>query len=587
MSDSPTVPKSPTLLCFKRMWQEYVRFFRPSLSIAIFFMLLYAGANTLLPILMKPVIDDVFKNEDLGQLYWVSSLVLVAFVVKGIAFYGEMVSLNYVGQSVITRIQKQLFRHLLGLDLKFFYQHSAGKLVSLGTYHITMIKNTLSNTLLILGKDIFTLIGLIIVLFYQDPWLATIALFIMPLAAIPLSKLGKRMRRVSGTTQDFTGEWVAFMTQIFQGIRIVKSYTMEEYEQKRSASLMDRLLGLSLRAGKIRSLASPIMEVMGGFAVVIIISYGGWQVIHGTNTAGAFFSFITALLLSYAPMKRLSHFHANLQEGMAALQEVFAMLDLKPSIVSAANAPSLDVSKGQIELKNITFAYEDRAVLHDVTLTVPGGKTVALVGPSGAGKSTIFNLLLRFFDPQEGGVSVDGQKIPDVTLSSLRHQIGMVSQEVTLFDDTVEENIRYGKPDATHDEIVQAAHKAAAHGFIEKLPEGYQTMVGEMGVKLSGGQRQRIAIARAFLKNAPILLLDEATSALDTESEQVVHKALKLLMANKTCIVIAHRLSTVQDADLIYVLDDGKIVESGTHQGLLKKGGMYKHLCQAQLLHHA
>jgi len=576
-----------TLQALKRLWREYIRFFLKPILWAMGFMILYAITNAALPALMKPVIDDVFTNKNIDKLEWVSIAVLVIFFLKSIAFYGEMVTMNYVGQSIITRIQKQVFRHLLTLDMAFYYKQTTGRLVSMGTYHISVIKNMIANILTVVGKDFFSIIGLVGLMFYQDPFLSLIATVILPIAIIPLANLGRRMRRIANNTQDLTGDWTSFMTQVFQGIRIVKSYNMEHHEMTRAQETMDRLLQLSLKAGKTRFLSSPIMEALGGIAVVVIIVYGGLQVINGQNTAGAFFSFIAALMLCYAPMKRLAFFSGFLQEGLAAVMEIFQILDTKPTIVSPPNCKPLAITKGALSLQDLSFAYEEKLVLKDISLDIPAGKKVALVGPSGAGKTTLFNLLLRFFDPTSGSITIDGQDIRRVDLASLRSAIGMVSQEVTLFDDTIEENIRYGRPGATFAEVEAAARGAYAHDFIQELPQGYQTMVGEMGLKLSGGQRQRISIARAFLKNAPILLLDEATSALDTESEKMVQEALKALMQGKTCVVIAHRLSTVKDADIIYVMQSGQIVESGGHASLLKQDGVYKQLCQSQLMHDA
>ena len=574
-----------TVHLVKRLWRDFIRPFLPYIFLAVGFMIIYALTTAALPYLMKPVIDDVFKNENIEQLRWVSTLVLLTFVFKGAANYGETVTMNYIGQSIISNMQKKVFSHLLSADMAFYYRHPSGPLVSLGTYHITMIKNMVATTLTSIGKDSFTLLGLLGVMLYQDLTLSLIALVVLPISILPVSKLGKRMRRISNKTQGETGDWVSFMTQIFQGIRIVKSYNMESYETKRSHNMINRLLGYALKSGVTRSLSSPIMEMLGGVAIVVVISYGGWQVISGTNTAGAFFSFITALLLTYEPMKRLANLHANLQEGLAAAQEIFHVLDEKPTIISPKNAPSLTITSAEITLDKVTFSYGNHPVLHQFSLAVPPGKKVALVGPSGAGKSTVFNLLLRFFDPQSGLIEIDKQNIRDITLSSLRGSIALVSQEITLFDDTVEENIRYGNPNATLAQIKHAAQQAAATSFIEELPEQYQTLVGENGLKLSGGQRQRIAIARAILKDAPILLLDEATSSLDTESERLVNEALAHLMKNRTCIVIAHRLSTVQDADLIYVMEKGQVVETGTHKSLWAQNGLYTTLCKLQLSH--
>jgi subfamily B ATP-binding cassette protein MsbA len=387
------------------------------------------------------------------------------------------------------------------------------------------------------------------------------------------------MRRVSANTQAEIGQLTTLLSQTFQGARLVKAYGMEIYEEDRAAGLFERLFGLVERAARTRSRAAPMMETLGGAAIAVVILYGGHQVISGARTPGAFFSFITALLLAYQPMKSLANLNASLQEGLAAAQRIFQVLDVEPTIRDLPGARALSVAGGEIRFDQVRFGYAPGAVALDgITLTVPAGHRVALVGASGAGKSTILNLIPRFFEVEEGAISIDGQDIRAVTLASLRAAIALVTQEVTLFDDTVRANIAYGRFGTADAEIEAAARAAGADAFIRALPEGYDTQVGEHGVRLSGGQRQRIAIARAMLKDAPILLLDEATSALDSESERQVQAALHSLMRGRTTLVIAHRLSTVQSADLICVVDRGQIVESGRHAELLAHGGLYARL---------
>ena len=391
------------------------------------------------------------------------------------------------------------------------------------------------------------------------------------------------MRKVTSNTQIETGMFMTLLAQTFQGMRVVKAYGMEKYEKNRIKVLVEKLFSLSFKAARIRAMVSPIMETLGGAAITVVIVYGGNQVIDGTSTTGELFSFITALLMAYEPMKKLANLNVAIQEGLAGAQRLFVILDAEPEILDRSGATNLNNPSGEITLSKVTFSYDSgEPALKEVSLQVPAGKRIALVGPSGAGKSTILNLIPRFYEIDQGKVSIDDLDVRDIKMSSLHQNIALVSQEITLFDDTVRANIAYGRNGASNEEIWTAAQNAAAHEFIMELPQGYETLVGEQGLKLSGGQRQRLAIARAMLKNAPILLLDEATSSLDTESERQVQIALNRLMKGRTTLVIAHRLSTVVDADLIYVIEDGHITQSGSHDALLKTGGPYAKLYELQ-----
>ena len=391
------------------------------------------------------------------------------------------------------------------------------------------------------------------------------------------------MRKVSTNIQEQTATFTSLLTQGFQGIRLVKSYCMETHETQQTGKIIEEIFKRSLKAARVRAISHPVMEFLGGVAIAIVVIYGGSQVISGKQNPGTFFSFITALLMTYEPLKRLANLNANLQEQLAAVSRVFRFLDLESDIKEVSEAKELHVKKGEISFKDVCFSYEEKEVLKEINFSIPAGKTVALVGASGAGKSTILNLISRFYDICGGTVSIDGADIRQVTLKSLRENIGLVSQEVILFDTSIRTNIAFGKPDATSEEIVKAAESAAAHEFIIDLPQGYDTFVGEQGVRLSGGQRQRIAIARAMLKNAPIILLDEPTSALDSASEQKVQRALRTLMKDRTTVIIAHRLATVVDADIIFVIDKGKIIASGRHVDLIQNNSRYAQLCKAQL----
>ena len=566
-----------------RLLRENVRPYAGWIAVAVFFMIVMAAAASASAYLMKHVVNDVFIAKNAKMLWITSGTVMGAFLLKGLSNYAQSVIMSRVGLRIIADNQKCLYNHLSGMDIAFFHAHSTGGLVTRFNVDINQMRVAVSNALTSFGRDTFSLIGLVSVMFYQDLQLALIAFVVFPAAVYPITRLGKRMRKVTANTQQEMGQLATLLDQTFQGVRVVKAYGMEPYERGRVADIAERIFGLTYKSAKTRSMASPIMETLGGAAVAVVIVYGGYQVIYGTMDPGSFFSFITALLMAYEPLKRLANLNSSVQEGLAGAQRLFALLDARPTILEKPDAHALTVDGGAIELEDARFAYEPgKPALNGVTMDVPAGKTVALVGPSGAGKSTILNLIPRFYDLEQGRVTVDGHDVRELTFASLRSACALVSQEVTLFDDTVRANIAYGKEGASEDEIIAAAKHAAAHDFITELSDGYDTMVGEHGVKLSGGQRQRLAIARAMLRNAPILLLDEATSALDTESERHVQSALETLMEGRTTLVIAHRLSTVVNADLIYVIDQGRIIESGTHAELLDKGGAYAHLYSLQ-----
>jgi len=576
--ENPNLPTASWPLV-RRVIRQYIRHYVGILLVAVLLMLVAAGMTGAMAKLMEPVIDGVFAAKNEAMLWPVAAAVLGVFVVRGIATYGHTVIMNRLGQRIISDMQRDMFSHLVYADLAFFHGQQSGTLLSRFISDVNQIRAALIQSMTGLGKNVFTLLFLVGVMLYQDWKLTLISIFAFPAAAFFVARLGKKLRKVSANTQVETGLLTSMLGQAFQGSKHVKSYGMEEFEKKRVNQIIDRIFHLMHRAYRVSATATPISEALSGLAIVTIIVYGGLQVMEGTSTTGKLFSFIAAFLLAYEPMKRLAQLNNVMQMGLAAVDRLFNMMDVPPSIAEKPDAQTLSAAHPSVSFDDVRFVYADGTeALSGVSFTAPAGKTVALVGESGAGKSTILNLLPRFYDVSSGAVRIDGQDIRDFSIDSLRRSMALVSQEVAIFNDTIRDNIAYGSLEATDEQVVQAAQNAAAHDFIMELPQGYDTIVGENGVKLSGGQRQRISIARAMLKNAPILLLDEATSALDTQSERYVQTALERLQHGRTTIVVAHRLSTIMGADMIHVLKDGRVVESGTHETLLALGGAYSSL---------
>ncbi|WP_292910312.1 ABC transporter ATP-binding protein [Niveispirillum sp.] len=560
-----------------RLSASYLGPYKPKLAIALLLMALEAAGTGVVGLGFQPLLDRAFQPDNHGFLLPFAAMIMAAFVVRGTAAYGHSVLVNHVGQRIVARIQAQVYGHLIRSDLAFLHGRASGQWISHLVNDVNQMRLAVSECLTGAVNHGLTLVVLVFVMFYQDWRLGLIAFTVFPVSGWFLGRLGKRLRRIAASQQTELGNFSSVLGQTFQGARHVKAYGMEAYEEQRVGGTIDRLRKLTAKSYRTGASMLPINEIFSGAAVVGVIVYGGLAIADGTRTAGQLVSFIGSFMLAYQPMKALTKLNAQLQVGLAAADRVLAVLDTPPAITDRKDATVLPPdSRHDLTLRDVRFSYDgEKEALDGVDIDVPSGRTVALVGASGSGKTTVLNLIPRFYDVTGGSVSVAGYDVRDLTLESLRASIALVSQETALFDDTILANIAYGRPGASRAEVETAAHDAAAHDFIMGLPDGYDTLVGEMGLKLSGGQRQRIAIARAMLKNAPILLLDEATSALDSASERAVQEALRRLQAGRTTLVIAHRLSTIADADHIYVMDAGRVVEQGTHDELLAQGGAY------------
>lgn len=569
---------------YKRLL-KYLTPYLGKLSLAGLCMLGVATLTASLAYLVKPALDDIFFEKNLNMLVMIPVVVASVYILKGFCDFGQYYLMAFIGQSIIRDLRQQMFCKLENMSVGFFIKHSTGELLSRMNNDVSMVQGALTSAITGVVRDTLTVVSLIAVVFLRDFKLALIAMIVFPLAIYPLLSFGRKMKRYSRrmliSLEDITDR----LNETITGIRIVKAFAMEDYERERFSKVNETLFNAFMRRFKVRAMSNPVMETLGGFGVCAIVTYGGYQVINGESTQGTFFSFMAALVMLYEPIKRISEVNNTVQEGMSAGERIFSLLDTEPEVEDAPDAILLADISGKVEFENVSFSYDSIPVLKDINFVVNPGEAIAVVGESGVGKSTLLDLVPRFYDPSAGSIMIDGIDIRRVTQRSLREKIGIVTQQTILFDDTIRNNIAYGRPDLSLNLVIEAAKAAHAHDFIMAQTDGYDSVIGENGIKLSGGERQRIAIARALLKNPPILILDEATSNLDSDSEKSVQAALEELMKGRATLVVAHRLSTIQNVDRIYVMAQGRIVEHGSHNELLELNGEFARLYNMQFSH--
>ena len=570
-----------------RIFNNYIRKHSQKIFIAVICMIIVSATTAINAWMMQPVLDDIFINKDKSLILVIPLAILIIAIIKGISSYIQSILMSFVSYKIVADLQNHMFESLIKCDISFFSKTNSGTLISRFLADVGALSKGVHNVIINIIKDFFTLLFLIGVLFYHDPKLALISLLIFPLAIYPISRIGKRLRKISKNTQIGFGMLTKRLTESLQGIKTIKSFNAEQIEREKVDKEVENIFQLTYKSSRVNSISRPLMETLGGLAIAVIIYVGGSQVISGTTTPGTFFSFLTALLMAYQPIKSLASLNATLQMAMAAAERIFNIIDTRPLITEKGSNKDHLLKNGtaySINFSNVSFSYEnsDKTTLQNINLEIKKGEKVALVGYSGAGKTSLLNLLPRFYEIKKGKITINGINIKDLSFNFLRNHFSLVSQDIVLFDDTLKYNICYGQKNINSRRVLDACKKANCEEFIKKFPNGVNETIGEKGVKLSGGQKQRIAIARAFLKNSPFLLLDEATSSLDSRSEKKIQTSLDKLMKNKTSLVIAHRLSTIIDADKIILLQNGKIEDIDKHSNLLKKSKIYKNLYELQ-----
>lgn len=571
----------------RQLYRRLLAFLRPyygRLGVAVLCMIVLAACTAALAWALRPALDDALTGKNRQMIYLIPAMIIGLYVVKGIAYYGQAYLMGFIGQRVIFDLRNALYHRLTEQSLGFFAHRKTGEMLARLSYDVTLVQAAVSTTVTSMMRDVATIVFLIAVILYQDWMLALISLLVFPVVVYPIARFGRNMRRASRDGQVSMGEMSSLVEETVGGIRVVKAFGMEGYERGRFERFTRDFLYHQLRTVRVSAVSFPIMELLAGFGIAGVLLYGGLKVASGQTTAGTLVSFLAAVIMLYEPVKRLSSANNQIQQGLAASERIFEVMDEPVTIQDSPSAVPLAGFRQAIAFEHVALQYPgaERPVLQDVSFEVGVGEVVALVGRSGAGKSSLVNLIPRFIDVSGGTVRIDGHDVRELTQDSLRAQMAFVTQEVILFNDTVLSNIAYGHDEADMAKVEAVAKAANAHEFIVRLPQGYQTLVGERGVILSGGQRQRLSLARALLKDAPILILDEATSSLDTESERLVQQAIDHLMQGRTVIVIAHRLSTIRHANRIVVLDQGRVTQVGTHDELLAAGGLYAELYHMQ-----